>query len=245
MKNFCKSNKGMTLVEIILALLLLGIVIVPIGRFFIDSFKFQDRNNQIAEINAIASYIVEALKNGQAEELLNGGDFGLDEIYEKIGSREDKGASLGTQKTNYTVNIESTKLEDDIVLEENLLDFPSTYEGTIEIDWEENSYTGDMDITLQENMIIINEGYGENNLIVRNNSETFIEIYVKNLCEDRIKIYKDNSITLNILEGNIRQINLTDDIQQSQKYEFYKVKITITDEDDSSISTTIETTIKN
>jgi prepilin-type N-terminal cleavage/methylation domain-containing protein len=42
-----KSNKGMTMVEVVIALAILGLVAVGIMGFFTDSFKFQARSQNL------------------------------------------------------------------------------------------------------------------------------------------------------------------------------------------------------
>ena len=55
----------MTLIEVLLAIALLGIVIVPLSKFFMDSFVYQNRNTRIVKANKVAEYIVETFKNGK------------------------------------------------------------------------------------------------------------------------------------------------------------------------------------
>lgn len=57
-----KSTKGMTMVEIIVALSILGIVALGIMGFFTDSFKFQSRSQQVAYAQKLAEETFEKLK---------------------------------------------------------------------------------------------------------------------------------------------------------------------------------------
>jgi len=60
-----KSEKGMTIVEIIVALAILGIVAVGFMGFFTNSFKFQARNQEIAMVQKVTDEIFEELKNSK------------------------------------------------------------------------------------------------------------------------------------------------------------------------------------
>lgn len=58
-----KSTKGMTMVEIIVALSILGIVALGIMGFFTDSFKFQAKSQQVAYAQKLADQNFEYIKN--------------------------------------------------------------------------------------------------------------------------------------------------------------------------------------
>ena len=60
-----KNNKGFTLVEILAAMILLGIVAVPLAKTFIDGFRFQARGQVKTEANKVIEYVTERIKNEQ------------------------------------------------------------------------------------------------------------------------------------------------------------------------------------
>lgn len=57
-----KSKKGMSLIEVIISLAILGIVSVGIIGFFTDSFKFQARIQEISKAQKVADAIMEDIK---------------------------------------------------------------------------------------------------------------------------------------------------------------------------------------
>ena len=72
--KFLKSKKGMTVVEIVVALAILGLVSVGFIGFFTDSFKFQMRNQQTVSIQKVAEETMEKLKNNKGKNVIIGSD---------------------------------------------------------------------------------------------------------------------------------------------------------------------------
>lgn len=227
------SKKGMTLVEILFALLLLGIVIVPLGKFFIDSFKFQSRSQKIVQANKTAEYVIETFKSGQLLEYIDGG------VYENL-TTDDLGISSNVE---YFIDIESEKVTKENEIEYDILDWPDQYDGVIIIEDSAINYDGDIDIDIDNFEILINDGAGENNLKVENNGANIETIDLRNLSGEKINVYKDNDVIVNVLEGNIFQVNLGKN-QGNSRYILYKVKVTVTEKNDDTISTTVETTLR-
>lgn len=60
-----KSKKGMSLIEIIISLAILGIVSTGIITFFTNSFRFQARIQEITKAQKVADAIMEDIKNGR------------------------------------------------------------------------------------------------------------------------------------------------------------------------------------
>ena len=58
-----KNNSGFTLVEIIVAIALLAMIIVPVSGIFTNSFKVQGRTSMKTSMTRVAQYIMENFKN--------------------------------------------------------------------------------------------------------------------------------------------------------------------------------------
>lgn len=70
------NNRGVTLVEILAAMVLLSIVAFPLVKTFLDSFKFQARSQIKTEANKVIEYVTEQIKNEKYSELgLDGDDI--------------------------------------------------------------------------------------------------------------------------------------------------------------------------
>ena len=85
--KFKSRNKGIAFIEIIIAIAIFAIAVVPIGKFFLDSFEFQNRNQKVAHANSIAEYVIETFKSGLLQEVINEGEYEttLGDIYDKLG----------------------------------------------------------------------------------------------------------------------------------------------------------------
>lgn len=62
MERSLKNNKGFTIVEILVAMALLGIIAVPLASTFMDTFKFQARSQIKTEANKVNEYVAEQIK---------------------------------------------------------------------------------------------------------------------------------------------------------------------------------------
>lgn len=62
MERRVKNNKGFTIVEILVAMALLGIIAVPLASIFMDTFKFQARSQVKTEANKVIEYVTEQIK---------------------------------------------------------------------------------------------------------------------------------------------------------------------------------------
>ena len=58
-----KNTKGMTVVEILVSLAVLGVVSVGTMNFFTDSFKFQSKNQEQTKVQTLAEETLEHLRN--------------------------------------------------------------------------------------------------------------------------------------------------------------------------------------
>ena len=232
------SNKGMTLLEILIAMALLAIVVVPLGNFFIDSFVFQSRNQRTVNANKVAEYVLEAFKNGQLlDEFVDGNmhdGLTLQEFYQKLG--------LTTNK-EYDLTITSVKNSNNIEIEQ-LLEVPEDFEGILTLTSEGLEYEGNLECNINGSTVVINSGYEDNNLKIVNEIDVYSQITIQNLAGQSINVYKDNGITLNVLEGSINQANLTLEEHENTRYDIYTVTVKVVESNDSSVSSTVTTTIR-
>lgn len=238
------NTKGITLLEILLAMALLAIVIVPLGNFFINSFLFQSRSQRTVNANKVVEYVLEKFKNGQAIDLIDGSthELTLKEFYEKI--------SLTTNK-NYNLTITSIKNSDEVInVGEQFLEVPEDFESILKLTNEgiKIEYAGDLGCSIEDNnTLIINSANDEadsNNIKIINEIGAYTQIVVKNITGKKVNIYKDDGITLNISDGSVAQANLNLAEQKNMMYDVYTVTVTAIELDDSSISSTVTTTIK-
>jgi len=115
-----KSEKGMSLIEIIISLAILGIVSSGIIIFFINSFKFQARIQEISKAQKLADAVMEDIKNGNIDKMIfvdydgnYDGDLILEEVDSagkiiKVGSEIDDeyNVSLKVYELNYNSYME-------------------------------------------------------------------------------------------------------------------------------------------
>ena len=232
------NNKGMTLLEILIAMALLAIVVVPLGNFFIDSFVFQSRNQRTVNANKVAEYVLEAFKNGQALGLIDENathELTLKDFYKDY-------LELETNK-NYDLTITSVKNSLDIEIEQ-LLEVPEDFEGILTLTSEGLEYEGNLECNIDGNTVVINSGYENNNLKIVNEIDVYSQITIQNLAGQSINVYKDDGITLNVLEGSINQANLTLEEHENTRYDIYTVTVKVVESNDSSVSSTVTTTIR-
>lgn len=64
MKNLMQNEKGLTLVEILAALVILGIVLVSVMSFFTQSAKFTSHNNEKLTNIQVAEEIIAEVRRG-------------------------------------------------------------------------------------------------------------------------------------------------------------------------------------
>lgn len=58
-----RNNKGFTIVELVVSVALLAIILVPVSKFFIDSFKVQSRTQTKSSLTRVGQYVIENFKN--------------------------------------------------------------------------------------------------------------------------------------------------------------------------------------
>jgi type II secretory pathway component PulJ len=77
------STKGLSIVEMVIALAILGLVSIGIMGFFTDSFKFQGRSQSLVVAQKEVEAIMEVLKN-------NNGSYKTIDITEYSNNSENK-----------------------------------------------------------------------------------------------------------------------------------------------------------
>ena len=93
-----KKNKGFTVVELIVSMTLLALILIPVSKFFVDSFQVQSRSQMKSSVTRVGQEVVEKLKNKQFADL---GFINLNKSKLKI--KYDDGNPLA-EFTNETTN---------------------------------------------------------------------------------------------------------------------------------------------
>ena len=234
-----RNNKGMSLLEILVAIALLAVVAIPLGRFFIGSVSFQAKNQKLSQDGEVASFIVEQLKNGNGTNYLSNATstFKFSQFCSGIGATNNFGR-------DFNVKLESTKISEAVSSSGNFISMPDTYNGVVKVSNSGITYSGDISVTVDGKTVTINNIYGSSNnkLKIENETSVFPEINLKNLSSTSLNVYKDKDILVNVLTGNINQINLNS--SDNNVYNLYKIKVTVTEVNDNTISNTLDTTIK-
>lgn len=76
MKKYFDNNRGVTLVEIIVSIALLGIIVTPLASFFVNSIKTNILSEQQAEANQLAQSYMEEYRGKAFSELLELMNYG-------------------------------------------------------------------------------------------------------------------------------------------------------------------------
>ena len=108
------SEKGFTLMEIVAALVILGIVAVPLAKTFMDSFKFQAKSQNETEAMKVAQFIAEQLKDGKNYYGMDAETFSVDDVVRR--RSEDITGAMGelTDKYDITITVNSEQKGQDI-----------------------------------------------------------------------------------------------------------------------------------
>ena len=86
-----KQNKGFTLVEVLIAITILGIIVVPLFQAFVTSANTNAKAKRVMDATTLAQSIVEELKAGNLEDLAK----------QFNGSEESTVITLGDSQTGY------------------------------------------------------------------------------------------------------------------------------------------------
>ncbi|QXM05999.1 prepilin-type N-terminal cleavage/methylation domain-containing protein [Crassaminicella indica] len=218
MAKFLKDENGLTLIEIIISIAILGIIIVSFSSLFVSTIK----NNVSAEEKLIANqlaqkYIEEVI--GNIDDYIKDGDTTIHEngmiitIKEpeavKAEDYEYESGSFNEKDYLYIFNVSDLEEKDKIIIENNgiYLNSDSNFIKAI------TSYPIKIGIRCNS----------EKTINIENNSEKYVNIY---------KIYsgiKDNKITINVSNGEVYIYdNIYDNtIANIHKNRVYKIKVTV------------------
>lgn len=108
MKKWKSNNKGVTLLEVIMAVVILAIIVIPVTRAIIMSAKFQYKARVRQKLTVVSESLMEDFKA-----------YTLDEIYEKFMQPAGEGILTGCsieQETAFEVKHERVSNEDVIEL---------------------------------------------------------------------------------------------------------------------------------
>lgn len=264
--KFYRGNKGFTLIEIVAAMVILAIVAVPLGKTFIDSFKFQARSQIKTEANKVIEYVAEQLKNGEYEKL----EVGLEaEIKEWI----DKSSTLkniefdvmtlpdeyGNLTDSYKVTLEASGYPTEV--QKGGVGTPVVYDLTMKIkdsgfDFSDEGYY--LNATYDGNLLDIasvnldhakNDGYS---ILIKNESTSAVTIDVRKEITDKVTIYTSGADinlrtyadpTLSKGQKSFQKVKLgkRENIDDKKEY-FYTAKVTAVNLEDSSITATMNVT---
>ncbi len=124
------NNKGMTLIELMVAIAILSVAIVPLMYAFVSTARYNAKGRELQQTTVLAQTVIENCKA-----------YDVGEIYDKmndksfIGSMADASTLWGETIVgdNYTYYIANAKLENqryDVTLELTPYEFTNLYDGT-------------------------------------------------------------------------------------------------------------------
>jgi len=258
-----KSQKGFTLVEIVAALALLGLVAIPLARVFLDSFKFQARSEMKTEVNEVAQFVAEKLKEGVLVNVNE--EFSDSESPEQVnlttknmkikslnGIRE---ADLGdlTQIYDIVIDFKSEQKGEDIKgTTPNHFDFTLTVSNGVTVSDvfspEQVKVNGNI-ITIDPgddgsktyNFLIVNDTLDKVSYQIEKKTASVVNIYTKG--KNGVVLSGPPSPGLSDEVITFRRFDLKDREQVSSMTEdLYNVTITVTSQSDPTITTSMNTT---
>jgi len=193
-----KSKKGMSVVEIVVALGILGLVSAGFMGFFTDSFKFQARNQQISTMQKIADQTIERLKNSNGKNVTIGEN-----------TLDISGMTVGNEKTisddNYEYRIKVNSIS-------SVDNSKALYDVTINVFLKENtSVTASVNSTVQIIEAIIDE---DGNGVPDKVEPAYIRYYSDNVLVKEDKLYSGTYVISSYIpskEGNIFDSWIDDD----------------------------------
>ncbi|SHJ82782.1 type IV pilus modification PilV family protein [Tepidibacter formicigenes] len=240
-----KSNKGLTLVELIVSLAILGIIVAPLSSYFVNSIKINMNSENRMKANLLAQKYMEEEKHNdvtnEKDETISDGDFQINKKVEKYDSYSiQKGDEFNTdcqieigiedersREINFYKEVNSISLEID---EDDKIDVYLKKESdeSITVEFKHESITvSSYNITLNEDLKDINI-----KLTCNGSSNVTFEVYALNDVKTNIYIIKsidsNNLIKVNNNQGKVYVHNNIYDDSAKKDEDTWVYKITIT-----------------
>lgn len=264
--KFYRGNKGFTLIEIVAAMVILAIVAVPLGKTFIDSFKYQARSQIKTEANKVIEYVAEQLKNGEYKKLEAGLETEIKEWIDKSSALKNIEFDVmtlpdeyGNLTDSYKVTLEASGYPTEV--QKGGVGTPVVYDLTMQIiesgiNFTDNGYY--LNATYTGNLLDIesvneaNAKSGGYSILIKNESSSPVTIDVRKEIVDKVTIYTSGADinlrtypdpTLSKEEKNFQRIKLGDkDKIEDKKEYFYTARVTAVNSEDSTITSTMNIT---
>lgn len=266
--KFYRGNKGFTLIEIVAAMVILAIVAVPLGKTFIDSFKYQARSQIKTEANKVIEYVAEQLKNGEYEKLETGLGTEIKEWIDESSDLENIEFDVmtlpdeyGNLTDSYKVTLEASGKP--IEVQKGGVGTPVVYDLTMQIiesgiNFTDNGYCLKATYTTSGNLLDIESVNEENaksggySILIKNERSSTVTIDVRKKIVDKVTIYTSGTdinlrtypdSTLSKEQKTFQRIKLGDkDKIEDKKEYFYTAKVTAVNSEDSTITSTMNIT---
>ena len=232
MKKGLRSNKGVSLVEVMVAMLLLGVVAVPLVRTFLDGFKFQARSQVKTEANKVIEYVAECLKNEQYSFMgLDVGDEVRDWASSGSGSFSVEISRVpGSELTaTYKVDVEELSFAE---IQKGGIGTPSSYEMEIDLANEDGYGNSFLNVDYSDEIIdIIQSGAPPFNyewVGEPKREDYFYAILLTNSSGSPMKVKVSKEITEKVkffIKGDIELSTFTDPELTREQKAFSQVKL--------------------
>lgn len=187
MIKYLKDNRGLTLIEILVSLAILGIIAVPISSFFVNTIRINKNSEDKMIANQLAQKYMEQVKFEEAtttsdDELI--GTEGEFKIYKTVSKDLEEGKSYSINKGNQ-------------------LNSSMNYHIKLEVDTDEYNNTKDKVVFKESNIGDITEGNIDNNYTAR--------IRIEKISSGEIKIYFNDNPNYRY----VNNIDLSEDINHN------------------------------
>ncbi|SHH46238.1 type IV pilus modification PilV family protein [Tepidibacter thalassicus] len=204
-----KSNKGLTLVEIIVSLAILGIIIAPLSSLFVSTIKINKDSENRMKADLLAQKYMEEEKHsdvtGEKNETISDGDFQINKKVEKYGSYSiQKGEGFNT---NCQIEVE---------IENGKLNFKGDNSNSFEL---ENNKLIQLEIKKDDGSIIVDFKH-DSSTIKSYNMTLNEDINIKLNCKESSKV----TFEINALEGVATKVYIVKSIDSNSEIEVINKK---------------------
>lgn len=104
-----KQNKGFTLIEVLIAITILGIIVIPLLHAFVTSANVNAKSKRIMDATTLAQNIMEEFKASSLEGMLE--QFTVDDVDEEDGTYLLSQVNVASGSSNYDVSVLVSKNE--------------------------------------------------------------------------------------------------------------------------------------